>query len=226
MPMYRERDNGLSSESILCVPVPFNHKHDFLLQRTSLANKISLAFLNHDNWETRNENFSRLDTLPTHTTLQYIESLQKNSIFSKGLPQILRKIQKYENTLHHSLTYDDVQRSLEPLLSPFSKKVSILQWSTMVKLILCEKQPADFSILQIKKNRKFKVVIITSIIPKLFQGRRTHGYLRRITKSLQRNCCGDLIAMRSYSTSFREERDNFGRSKFLPISLGSHLFLP
>ncbi|WZZ90684.1 hypothetical protein YC2023_119263 [Brassica napus] len=41
----------------------------------------------------------------------------------------------------------------------------------MVKLILCDKQAADFSILQSKKNRKFKVVIITSIIPKLFQGK-------------------------------------------------------
>ncbi|KAL0807332.1 hypothetical protein Bca101_099824 [Brassica carinata] len=41
----------------------------------------------------------------------------------------------------------------------------------MVKLILYDKQAADFSILQSKKNRKFKVVIITSIIPKLFQGK-------------------------------------------------------
>ncbi|KAH0866470.1 hypothetical protein HID58_083681, partial [Brassica napus] len=43
--------------------------------------------------------------------------------------------------------------------------------STIVKLILCDKQAANFSILQSKKNRKFKVVIITSIIPKLFQGK-------------------------------------------------------
>ncbi|KAL0755241.1 hypothetical protein Bca101_092909 [Brassica carinata] len=44
-----------------------------------------------------------------------------------------------------------------------------LNMSTIVKLILCEKQATDFSILQSKKNRKFKIVIITSIIPKLFQ---------------------------------------------------------
>ncbi|KAL0827798.1 hypothetical protein Bca101_051476 [Brassica carinata] len=41
----------------------------------------------------------------------------------------------------------------------------------MVKLILCDKQAADFIILQSKKDREFKVVIITSIIPKLFQGK-------------------------------------------------------
>ncbi|WZY77973.1 hypothetical protein YC2023_024357 [Brassica napus] len=41
--------------------------------------------------------------------------------------------------------------------------------STIVKLILCDNQAADFSILQSKKDRKFKVVIITSIIPKLYQ---------------------------------------------------------
>ncbi|KAG2287694.1 hypothetical protein Bca52824_047298 [Brassica carinata] len=44
-----------------------------------------------------------------------------------------------------------------------------LNRSTIVKLILCDKQVADFSILQSKKDRKFKVFIITSIIPKLFQ---------------------------------------------------------
>nr|VDD61186.1 unnamed protein product [Brassica oleracea] len=43
-----------------------------------------------------------------------------------------------------------------------------LNRSTIVKLILCDKQAADFSILQSKKDRKFKVVIITSIILKLF----------------------------------------------------------
>ncbi|WZY87583.1 hypothetical protein YC2023_044318 [Brassica napus] len=43
--------------------------------------------------------------------------------------------------------------------------------STIVKLILCDKQAANFSILQRKKDRKFKVLIITSIIPKLFQGK-------------------------------------------------------
>ncbi|WZZ61523.1 hypothetical protein YC2023_061630 [Brassica napus] len=47
----------------------------------------------------------------------------------------------------------------------------ILTRSTIVKLILCNKQAADFSILQRKKDRKFRVVIITSIIPKLFQGK-------------------------------------------------------
>uniref|UniRef100_A0A0D3EEN8 ATP-dependent DNA helicase n=1 Tax=Brassica oleracea var. oleracea TaxID=109376 RepID=A0A0D3EEN8_BRAOL len=47
-----------------------------------------------------------------------------------------------------------------------------LNMSTIVKLILCDKQAVDFSILQSKKTRKFKVVIITSIIPKLFQGER------------------------------------------------------
>ncbi|KAH0939513.1 hypothetical protein HID58_006974 [Brassica napus] len=41
--------------------------------------------------------------------------------------------------------------------------------STIVKFILCDKQTEDFSILQSKKDRKFRVVIITSIIPKLFQ---------------------------------------------------------
>ncbi|KAH0883250.1 hypothetical protein HID58_059346 [Brassica napus] len=46
-----------------------------------------------------------------------------------------------------------------------------LNISTIVKLILCDKQAADFSIIKSKKNRKFKVVIITSIIPKLFQGK-------------------------------------------------------
>ncbi|KAH0923986.1 LOW QUALITY PROTEIN: hypothetical protein HID58_024004, partial [Brassica napus] len=46
-----------------------------------------------------------------------------------------------------------------------------LNMSTIVKLILRDKQTADFSILQNMKNRKFKVVIITSIIPKLFQGK-------------------------------------------------------
>ncbi|KAH0859613.1 hypothetical protein HID58_087874 [Brassica napus] len=46
-----------------------------------------------------------------------------------------------------------------------------LNRSTIVKLIVCDKQAADFSILQSKKNRKFKVVIITSIIPKLFEGK-------------------------------------------------------
>ncbi|KAG5374713.1 hypothetical protein IGI04_039309 [Brassica rapa subsp. trilocularis] len=46
-----------------------------------------------------------------------------------------------------------------------------LNRSTIVKLILCDKQAADFSILQSNKNRKFKVVIITTIIPKLFQGK-------------------------------------------------------
>ncbi|KAH0884779.1 hypothetical protein HID58_060875, partial [Brassica napus] len=46
-----------------------------------------------------------------------------------------------------------------------------LNRSTIVKLILCDKQVADFSILQSKKDRKFKVFIITSIIPKLFQGK-------------------------------------------------------
>ncbi|KAG5394999.1 hypothetical protein IGI04_024962 [Brassica rapa subsp. trilocularis] len=46
-----------------------------------------------------------------------------------------------------------------------------LNISTIVKLILRDKQTADFSILQNMKNRKFKVVIITSIIPKLFQGK-------------------------------------------------------
>ncbi|KAH0869160.1 hypothetical protein HID58_076182 [Brassica napus] len=46
-----------------------------------------------------------------------------------------------------------------------------LNRSTIVKLILCDKQATDFSILQSKKDRKFKVVIITSIIPKLFQGK-------------------------------------------------------
>ncbi|KAH0886543.1 hypothetical protein HID58_062639, partial [Brassica napus] len=44
-----------------------------------------------------------------------------------------------------------------------------LNRSTIVKLILCDKQASDFSILQNKKNRKFKVVIITSIIPKLLR---------------------------------------------------------
>ncbi|KAH0851857.1 hypothetical protein HID58_094427, partial [Brassica napus] len=39
------------------------------------------------------------------------------------------------------------------------------------RLILCDKQAADFSILQSRKNRKFKVVIITSIVHKLFQGK-------------------------------------------------------
>ncbi|WZZ11768.1 hypothetical protein YC2023_104857 [Brassica napus] len=43
--------------------------------------------------------------------------------------------------------------------------------STIVKLILCDQQAADFSILQSKKNRKFKVMIITSVIPKLIQGK-------------------------------------------------------
>ncbi|CAN6898800.1 unnamed protein product [Brassica oleracea] len=46
-----------------------------------------------------------------------------------------------------------------------------MNMSTIVKLILCDKQAADFSFLQCKKDRKFKVVIITSIIPKLFQGK-------------------------------------------------------
>ncbi|KAF2546389.1 hypothetical protein F2Q70_00022956 [Brassica cretica] len=46
-----------------------------------------------------------------------------------------------------------------------------LNRSTIVKLILCDKQATDFSILQRKKDRKFRVVIITSIIPKLFQGK-------------------------------------------------------
>ncbi|WZY87235.1 hypothetical protein YC2023_033619 [Brassica napus] len=41
----------------------------------------------------------------------------------------------------------------------------------MVKLILCDKQATDFSILQSKKKRKFKVVIITSIIPKFSKGK-------------------------------------------------------
>ncbi|KAG2281777.1 hypothetical protein Bca52824_052997 [Brassica carinata] len=40
---------------------------------------------------------------------------------------------------------------------------------TIVKLILCDKQATYFDILQSKKNRKLKVVIITSIIPKLFK---------------------------------------------------------
>ncbi|WZY73001.1 hypothetical protein YC2023_005241 [Brassica napus] len=43
--------------------------------------------------------------------------------------------------------------------------------STIVKLILCDKQATNFSILQNKKDMKFKVAIITSIIPKLFQGK-------------------------------------------------------
>ncbi|KAH0863269.1 LOW QUALITY PROTEIN: hypothetical protein HID58_080480 [Brassica napus] len=43
-----------------------------------------------------------------------------------------------------------------------------LNRSTIVKLILCDTQAADFSILQSKKDRKFKVIIITSIIPKLY----------------------------------------------------------
>ncbi|KAG5396730.1 hypothetical protein IGI04_018544 [Brassica rapa subsp. trilocularis] len=46
-----------------------------------------------------------------------------------------------------------------------------LNRSTIVKLILCDQQAADFSILQSKKNRKFKVMIITSVIPKLIQGK-------------------------------------------------------
>ncbi|KAG5410870.1 hypothetical protein IGI04_007189 [Brassica rapa subsp. trilocularis] len=46
-----------------------------------------------------------------------------------------------------------------------------LNRSTMVKLLLYDKHAADFSILQSKKNRRLKVVIITSIIPKLFQGK-------------------------------------------------------
>ncbi|KAH0860832.1 hypothetical protein HID58_089093 [Brassica napus] len=46
-----------------------------------------------------------------------------------------------------------------------------LNRSTIVKLILCDTQAADFSILQSKKDRKFKVVIITNIIPKLYQGK-------------------------------------------------------
>ncbi|KAG5389476.1 hypothetical protein IGI04_031017, partial [Brassica rapa subsp. trilocularis] len=46
-----------------------------------------------------------------------------------------------------------------------------LNRSTIVKLILCDKQAADFSILQSKKDRKFKVMIVTSLIPKLIQGK-------------------------------------------------------
>ncbi|KAG2303039.1 hypothetical protein Bca52824_031691 [Brassica carinata] len=41
----------------------------------------------------------------------------------------------------------------------------------MVKLMLWDKQAADFSILQNEKNMKFKVVIFTSIIPKIFRGK-------------------------------------------------------
>ncbi|KAH0911052.1 hypothetical protein HID58_034373 [Brassica napus] len=46
-----------------------------------------------------------------------------------------------------------------------------LNRSTIVKLILCDKQAADFSILHSKKDRKFKVMIVTSLIPKLIQGK-------------------------------------------------------
>ncbi|KAH0894017.1 hypothetical protein HID58_056446 [Brassica napus] len=58
-----------------------------------------------------------------------------------------------------------------------------LNRSTMVKLILCDKQAANFSILQSKKNRKFKVVIITSIIPKLFQGQYQEAIVDDVSPS-------------------------------------------
>ncbi|KAH0939165.1 hypothetical protein HID58_006626 [Brassica napus] len=53
-----------------------------------------------------------------------------------------------------------------------------LNRSTIVKLILCDNQAADFSILQSKKDRKFKVVIITSIIPKLYQGKYFYRHIQ------------------------------------------------
>ncbi|KAH0909839.1 hypothetical protein HID58_033160 [Brassica napus] len=43
--------------------------------------------------------------------------------------------------------------------------------TTQKSILMPRLQAADFSILQSKKDRKFKVVIMTSIIPKLFQGR-------------------------------------------------------
>ncbi|CAG7895891.1 unnamed protein product [Brassica rapa] len=46
-----------------------------------------------------------------------------------------------------------------------------LNRSIIVKLLLYDKQAAEFGILHNKKNRKFKVVVITSIIPKLCQGK-------------------------------------------------------
>ncbi|CAH8335321.1 unnamed protein product [Eruca vesicaria subsp. sativa] len=41
----------------------------------------------------------------------------------------------------------------------------------MVRLTLWGKPSTEFSIMQSKKDRKFKVAIITSVIPKLFQGK-------------------------------------------------------
>ncbi|KAL0742138.1 hypothetical protein Bca4012_083651 [Brassica carinata] len=47
----------------------------------------------------------------------------------------------------------------------------LLNMSTMVKLILLDKQASEFRSLQSKKNRKFQVDIITNIIPKQSKGK-------------------------------------------------------
>ncbi|KAG2281759.1 hypothetical protein Bca52824_052979 [Brassica carinata] len=88
----------------------------------------------------------------------------------------------YKNLLHLATTPTYLQDVVGQILiiqktNPYYPEINTdatiglrLNRSTMVKLILYDKQAADFSILQSKKNMKFKVVIITSIIPKLFQG--------------------------------------------------------
>ncbi|KAL0722916.1 hypothetical protein Bca4012_037515 [Brassica carinata] len=46
----------------------------------------------------------------------------------------------------------------------------MLNKSTMVRLTLWNKPAIEFGTLQCKMDRKFKVVIVTSIIPRLFKG--------------------------------------------------------
>ncbi|KAL0855178.1 hypothetical protein Bca101_060330 [Brassica carinata] len=103
---------------------------------------------------------ARCPIFPVHNlSPQSYESLLRLATTPTYLPDVVGQIRMMQN--------------LDPFHPDDSTDLTVgllLSRSTMVKLKLWDKQAADFSMLQSKKNMKFKVVIFTSMIPKIFEG--------------------------------------------------------
>ncbi|KAG2303038.1 hypothetical protein Bca52824_031689 [Brassica carinata] len=112
--------------------------------------------------ETKMSNVTGIGPIfPLHNlSPQNYESLLHLATIPTYLPDVVGQIRMMQNT-----------RPFHPEDNTELTVGLLLNRSTMVKLMLWDKQAADFSILQNEKNMKFKVVIFTSIIPKIFRGK-------------------------------------------------------
>ncbi|KAL0721135.1 hypothetical protein Bca4012_035734 [Brassica carinata] len=112
--------------------------------------------------ETKMSNVTGIGLIfPLHNlSPQNYESLLHLATIPTYMPDVVGQIRMMQNT-----------RPFHPEDNTELTVGLLLNRSTMVKLMLWDKQAADFSILQNEKNMKFKVVIFTSIIPKIFKGK-------------------------------------------------------